>query len=58
MAQSEGIKKRMKSRIGSIDQRETFDEFLEKEGLLAEIEDAAIKEIFAAQIKFTRTSST
>ena len=58
MAQSGGIKKRIKRRIGSIDQRETFDEFLEKEGLLAETEDAAIKEIFAAQIKLTRPSST
>jgi len=30
---------------------ESFDEFLEKNGLLAEIEDAAIKEIIADQIK-------
>ncbi|MGC2131626.1 MAG: Fis family transcriptional regulator [Xanthobacteraceae bacterium] len=35
---------------GSIDRSESFDEFLEKEGLLAETEDAAIKEIIADQI--------
>jgi antitoxin HicB len=38
-------------RKGSIDRDETFDEFLDKEGLLAETEDAAIKEIIADQIK-------
>jgi len=38
-------------RKGSIDRGETFDEFLAKEGLLAETEDAAIKEIIADQIK-------
>ena len=35
----------------SIDRSETFDEFLAKDGLLAETEDAAIKEIIADQIK-------
>jgi len=41
-------KKRTK---GSIDRSETFDEFLAKDGLLAETEDAALKEIIADQIK-------
>jgi antitoxin HicB len=41
---------RMK-RKGSIDRNETFDEFLASDGLLAETEDAAIKEIIADQIK-------
>jgi len=41
----------VKERKGSIDRSETFDEFLAKEGLLAETEDAAIKEIIADQIK-------
>jgi antitoxin HicB len=36
---------------GRIDRRESFDEFLEKNGLLAETEDAAVKEIIADQIK-------
>jgi antitoxin HicB len=36
---------------GYIDCSETFDEFLDKEGLLAETEDAAIKEVIADQIK-------
>jgi len=36
---------------GYIDRSETFDEFLEKDGLLAETEDAAIKQIIADQIK-------
>jgi hypothetical protein len=36
---------------GTIDRSETFDEFLEKDGLLAETEDAAIKRIIADQIK-------
>lgn len=35
---------------GSIDRSESFDEFLGKNGLLAETEDAAIKEIIADQI--------
>jgi antitoxin HicB len=41
----------MKKKKGYIDRSETFDEFLDKEGLLAETEDAAIKEIIADQIK-------
>jgi antitoxin HicB len=41
----------MKKKKGYIDRTETFDEFLDKEGLLAETEDAAIKEIIADQIK-------
>lgn len=36
---------------GSIDRSETFDEFLAKDGILAETEDTAIKEIIADQIK-------
>jgi DNA-binding Xre family transcriptional regulator len=36
---------------GRVDRSETFDEFLAKDGLLAETEDAAIKEIIADQIK-------
>jgi antitoxin HicB len=35
----------------AIDRSETFDEFLAKDGILAETEDAAIKEIIADQIK-------
>ncbi len=45
-------KKRVRQKKkGSIDRSESFDEFLAKEGLLAETEDAAIKEIIADQIK-------
>ncbi len=45
-------KKRIRKRKnGSIDRSESFDEFLAKDGLLAETEDAAIKEIIADQIK-------
>ena len=44
-------KRNMKRGKGSIDRSETFDEFLAKEGLLAEAEDTAIKEIIADQIK-------
>jgi hypothetical protein len=36
---------------GRIDRSETFDEFLAKDGILAETEDAAIKEVIADQIK-------
>jgi antitoxin HicB len=43
--------KKPKARRGSIDRSESFDEFLEKEGLLAETEDAAVKEIIADQIR-------
>ncbi len=35
----------------AIDRRESCDDFLAKDGLLAETEDAAIKEIIADQIK-------
>ena len=42
--------KRLKGK-GHIDRSETFDEFLAKDGILAETEDAAIKEIIADQIK-------
>jgi hypothetical protein len=41
----------MKKRQASIDRNESFDEFLAKEGLLAETEDAAIKEITADRKK-------
>ena len=34
-----------------IDRSETFDEFLAKDGIRAETEDAAIKEVIADQIK-------
>jgi antitoxin HicB len=44
-------KRHAKKTKGSIDRTETFDEFLAKQGLLAETEDAAIKEIIADQIK-------
>lgn len=40
-----------KKRKGAIDRGETFDEFLAKDGILAETEDTAIKEIIADQIK-------
>jgi len=42
------VRKRKK---GSIDRSESFDEFLAGQGLLAEAEDAAVKEIIADQIK-------
>jgi hypothetical protein len=41
----------MKKRKGKVDRSESFDEFLAKDGLLAETEDAALKEIIADQIK-------
>ena len=44
-------KRRPKKKKGSIDRSETFDEFLAEQGLRAETEDAAIKEIIADQIK-------
>ena len=40
-----------KKKKESVDRSESFDEFLAKDGLLAETEDAAIKEIIADQIK-------
>lgn len=43
--------KKKKTKKGYIDRSETFDEFLAKDGLLAETEDAALKEIIADQIK-------
>lgn len=36
---------------GHIDRSETFDDFLAKDGLLAETEDAAIKDVIADQIR-------
>jgi antitoxin HicB len=36
---------------GKVDRSESFDEFLSKDGLLAETEDMALKEIIADQIK-------
>jgi antitoxin HicB len=43
--------KMKKSKRGYVDRSETFDEFLAKDGLLAETEDTALKEIIADQIK-------
>ena len=43
------MKKKMSK--GRIDRSETFDEFLAKDGIFAETEDGAIKEIIADQIK-------
>ena len=40
-----------KTAKGFIDRSETFDEFLAKDGLLAQTEDAALKEVIADQIK-------
>jgi antitoxin HicB len=40
-----------KSRKARVDRSKSFGEFLEKDGLLAETEDAAINEIIADQIK-------
>ena len=40
-----------KKKKGYIDRTESFDEFLDKEGLLEECEDAALKQIIADQIK-------
>ena len=42
--------KKTAKRKGYIDRSETFDEFLDKDGLLSETEDAAIKRIIADQI--------
>ncbi len=44
-------KTRQSRKKGSIDRSETFDEFLASEGLLADSEDLAVKEIIADQIK-------
>jgi hypothetical protein len=43
--------KKAKKKKGAIDRSETFDEFLASEGLLADTEDMAIKEIIADQIQ-------
>jgi len=43
--------KKTAKKKGYIDRGETFDEFLDKDGLLAETEDAAVKRIIADQIK-------
>ena len=43
--------KKTTKKKGYIDHSETFDEFLDKDGLLSETEDAAIKRIIADQIK-------
>lgn len=40
-----------KGKKGRIDRSETFDQFLARDGLLAETEDAALKEIIADQIR-------
>ena len=45
------MKRPRATRKGHIDRSESFDEFLAKDGLLAETEDAALKEIIADQIK-------
>jgi hypothetical protein len=41
----------MRVGAGSIDHSETFDEFLATQGLLAETEEAALKQIFADQAR-------
>ena len=43
--------KKAAKKKGYIDRSETFDEFLDKDGLLADTEDAAIKRIISDQIK-------
>lgn len=40
-----------KPKIASVDRGESFNEFLARDGLLAETEDTAIQEIIADQIK-------
>ena len=45
------MKKATEKQKGHINRSEIFDEFLAKDGLLSETEDAAIKEIIADQIK-------
>ncbi len=45
----------MKKKKGYVDRSETFDEFLAKDGILAETEDAALKQIIADQIKVAMT---
>jgi antitoxin HicB len=41
----------MERKKGRIDRSETFDEFLATEGILAETEEAALKQVIADQIK-------
>ncbi len=41
----------MERKKGHIDRTETFDEFLAGQGLLAETEEAALKQVIADQIK-------
>ncbi|MCL4712867.1 MAG: XRE family transcriptional regulator [Pseudorhodoplanes sp.] len=48
--------KKAKKKKGYIDRSESFDEFLEKDGLLSEAQDAAIKEIIADQIRVAMDS--
>ena len=48
--------KKKKMKKGYVDRSETFDQFLAKDGLLAETEDAALKEIIADQIKVAMNS--
>ena len=43
--------KKRKARKGTIDRGETFDEFLDKDGLFGRDLDAAVKQIIADQIK-------
>jgi antitoxin HicB len=45
-------------RKGRIGRSETFDEFLAADGLLAETEDAALKQIIADQIRVTMTKKS
>jgi hypothetical protein len=40
-----------KKRKGRVDRGESFDEFLASDGLLAETEDAALKQVIADQIQ-------
>ncbi len=49
------MKKKKRSK-GYIDRSETFDEFLAKDGLLAETEVAALKEIAADRIRIGKAS--
>jgi len=41
----------MQDKKGHIDRSETFDEFLAGQGILAETEEAALKQVIADQIK-------
>jgi antitoxin HicB len=48
--------KKKKTKKGYVDRSETFDQFLANDGLLAETEDTALKEIIADQIKVAMNS--